>query len=568
MATLEAAEHATPPLRRLMQLIAPERHDVGVVITFSVLVGLLTLAVPIAVQALVNFVAFGGLVQPLLILSAVLFAFLALAGFVRTIKTYAVEMIQRRLFVRTAHELAHRLPRVRMSEYDRHHGPELVNRFFEVLTLQKAGSILLLDGIGVALQSCIALVILAFYHPFLLAFDIVLVGVVALILFVVGRGGVATAIAESRAKYAVAAALEEIARNPLTFKSLGGMQYAAGRTDRLAVDYVQARQAHFRIVLRQIVGAVLLQAVAGTALLLVGGWLVIQGQLTLGQLVAAELIVASMLAAFAKFGKQLESFYDLLAGVDKLGQLLDLQLDLARAGTADGGSGPAGLLVHDVSYAFPGRPPIIQGLSLQVEPGERVCVFGTQGSGKSTLAELLYGVRTPAHGYLALDGDDYRDLGSESLRSAVALVKGFEVIEASIFENVRLGRSEIDRAMVREALDRVGLLDEVRLLPDGIETPLNAQGRPLSGGQLRRILIARAIVARPRLIVVDGLLDDLDADATRQVLQALFHPDRSWTVVVLSHAPHMPPGFDRQLQLSALYQAGDTDASVTAESAR
>lgn len=537
------------PFRRLLALLRPERRDILIVVAFAIGVGVLTLATPVAVQALVNFVAFGGLVQPLVVLGLLLFAFLVLAGAIRVFKTWVVDVLQRRIFVRVATDLSNRLPRVRVDAYDRGHGPELVNRFFDVLTVQKASATLLLDGVAVVLQAMIGLLILAFYHPILLAFDLVLLLGIAFVLFILGRGAVRTAIAESKAKYAVAASLEEIARNPASFKLTGGTRYARERTDALAVDYVDARRRHFAVVLRQVVGAVGLQAVAGTALLTLGGWLVIQGQLTLGQLVASELIVSTVLASFAKTGKQLESFYDLLAGVDKLGQLIDLPLE--REGGEEhlqADAGGASLTLHQVRFDY-GNRIVLDAVSAHVRAGERVCFVGSHRSGKSTLAELLYGLRMPQQGHIELGGIDIRELSLASLRSQVCMVKGLEVIECSIEENVRMNRPEVTPGDVREALASVGLLDEVRDLPDGLSTHLLSSGAPLSSGQARRLMLARAIAGRPRLLVVDDLLDDLDDEARAHVLATLLDREQPWTLIAFSRYARIGESFDRLVRM-------------------
>ncbi len=316
----DTADHEHPsPLGRLFGLIRPERSDIGAVIVFSIVVGILALASPIAVEALVNTVAFGRYLQPVIILALMLLTFLGFAAAIRALNTYVVEIIQRRLFVRVVEDLAYRLPRVEQAALDGQYGPELTNRFFDVVTVQKVTAALLLDGIAIVLQTVIGMAVLAFYHPFLLGFDFALLVSIAFAIFVLGRGAVKTAVKESKVKYAVAAWMEELTRNPTAFKMHGGMNLALERADKLAVDYLDARKKHFRIVLRQIVFALVLQAVAATALLGLGGWLVIMGELTLGQLVAAELIVMMIVGSFAKLGKHMESFYDLLASVDKLG---------------------------------------------------------------------------------------------------------------------------------------------------------------------------------------------------------------------------------------------------------
>lgn len=542
-------EHTMTPFRRLRGLLAPDARDITIVILFAIGVGILSLATPIAVQSLVNFVAFGGLVQPLFVIGILLFAFLAMAGMIRTYKSYIVDVLQRRIFVRVAGDLAYRLPRVRIEAFDTRSGPELVNRFFDVMTVQKASATFLLDGVGVLLQAFIGLVILAFYHPFLLAFDVVLIGAILFVVFVLGRGAVKTAIKESKAKYAVAASLEEVALNPLTFKQAGGNDFAWHRTDALAAEYVRARRSHFNVVVRQIIGAVALQAIAGTALLTLGGFLVIQGELTLGQLVAAELIVSIVLASFSKFGKQLESIYDLLAGVDKLGHLIDLPLERQDGESLAAASRPGTLSLIDLDFGYDDRRAIFDRLNIRIAAGERVLIVGDHGSGKSTLTDLLCGARTPTAGRVELDDLDFRDLSLEAIRRHVAVVKGLEIVDGSIIDNVRLDRSDVCHQDIRRALDDVGLSQELRELPQGLDTQLNNQGRPLSYGQARRLMVARAIAGSPRVVVLDNLLDDLDAQSRAVIVRMILDLDRPWTVIVTSHQAHQIPGLSRTIKL-------------------
>ncbi|WP_054775020.1 hypothetical protein [Methylogaea oryzae] len=243
------------PLARLRELAALEREDIGAVIAYSVGIGVMSLATPVAVQALVNTIAFGALLQPLVVLTLVLLVCLSLNNLLLGVQFYVVEMLQRRLFVRYLGEAGARLQGVCAAARDRRDVPELVNRFFDVLTVQKAGAVLLLEAVAYLLQSFIGMILLAFYHPMLLAFDLFLLGALAFILLVLGRGGVETAIAQSKAKYAAVAWLEELARNPLLGKFADGESYLAVRTDQAARGYLDACANHFRVVMRQNVGA-------------------------------------------------------------------------------------------------------------------------------------------------------------------------------------------------------------------------------------------------------------------------------------------------------------------------
>ncbi len=530
-------EHHAGPIKRLIQLTWPDRGDFLIVLVFAFAIGFLSLATPVAVQTLVNFVAFGGSTQPVVVIGLLLLSLLLFVGAMRAVKTVVVEMVQRRVFVRVVGEMAHRLPHVSIHAYDRGHGPELVNRFFDVFTVQKVGATLMLDTVGVLLQAGVGLLVLAFYHPWLLWFDLVLVAALAFVIWILGIGAIRTAIEESRAKYEVAGSLEEIARNPLAFRIGGAPRLARLRSDELASEYIRCRKKHFAVVLRQVVGFVLLQALASTALLTLGGTLVIRGELTLGQLVAAELIVATVLTSAAKLGKTLESVYDLLAASNKLGHLLDVPLERMDGGALRRAPGAATIEFRNITFGHRPNHPLIRDFTLRLAPREVVLVVGRQGSGKSTLADLAIGLREPQSGVVLFDDLDLRELHLDSLREDIGILQGIEIIEGSLAENVALRRQSVSDEDVRAALAIVGLLDDALGLPRGLQTRLNSLGGPLSYGQARQLMLARAIAGRPRLLILDDGLNDLDPQVRPRVWSALTGPDVPWTLLALVRDP-------------------------------
>jgi putative ABC transport system ATP-binding protein len=542
--------HHMPPFRRLLGLLRPEVGDMWLVLLFAVGVGAFSLATPVVAMAVVNTVALGTLVQQLLVLCAALAVALSLAGALTFLQVVVVEFIQRRVFVRVAADLAHRLPRVDLRAFDRQHGPELVNRFFDVLTVQKSAATLLLDGITIALQVLMGLFLLGFYHPYLLAFDVFLIAALVLLFAVLGRGAVGTAVRESIAKYKVAGWMEEVARHPIAFKMAGGPRLAVEQTDGLTREYLLARSHHWRILMRQVGFALFLQVAANAGLLAVGGILVGRGELTLGELVAAEIIVTLVVATFSKLGKQLEAYYDLLAAVDKLGHLLDLPLERGGGERHQGRGAGASVTVHDVTFSYAGQHVrSLSHTSLALRPGERVALMGANGAGKSTLSDLLYGLRTPDNGWVEIDGVDLRTVRLDTLREHVAMVKGIEVIEGTVLENVRLGRDGVTEADVRTALRNVGLLDVVLRLPGGLHTQLWTGGSPLSLGQANRLMLARAVVGRPRLLILDEALDHMDADIRDTVLPTVLGADAGWTLLIVTHSDEVAKLCDRIVHL-------------------
>ena len=520
------------PIERLRQLLQPEWSDIWIVLIFALVSGILALATPIAVEALVNTVAFGRFVQPILILATILLTFLGFRAALRGLQTYVVEIIQRRLFARVAADLAQRISRTESKVTDDVFMPELVNRFFDIVTVQKVAAQLLLDGIGLLLTTIIGMIVLGFYHPWLLGFDLLLIAAITFIVFILGRGAIPSAIKESKNKYLMAAWLEDIARCPASFRNDGGLEFAMERADRLIHEYLYARKKHFRILMSQIIFSLGLQAVASTILLGLGGFLVVSGELTLGQLIAAELIVTAIVGGFAKFGKHMESYYDLLASVDKLGALFDLPTEREDGMLSIVPDGPIQVEFNAAGYYWPGQASVTNRVSAVIEPGSSLALVGPSGTGKTTLLDLLLGARAPSTGNVTVDGFDPRDVRPDVLRSHVALVRGTEVFHATLEENVHLHREHISAGSVREVLTGVGLLDVVTSLPDASDTMLSSGGMPLTENQLKLLSVARATVGSPELLLVDGILDGLSDSELDAVLEFLTLPDQPWTLII------------------------------------
>lgn len=556
-----AAPHPAPH-RRLIALLWPERADIAIIVLFSVFTGLLYLASPLAVDAVVNNISFGGqepvYKQTLLVLALALLVFLVVLSLVSAAQYLVVELIQQRIFVRLAGDLTRRLPRLLYGALERTKRPELVNKFLDVVTVQKSCAVILLDGVNVVLSMLIGLLVVAFYHPFLLVFDLLLILGLLAVVYPLGRNGVRTSIAESYAKHAVAGWFEQVVLFPVLFKCPGAAEFSNRRTDNLVGTYLTARKAHFRILLRQILALLALQALASAMLLAIGGLLVLQGELTLGQLVASELIVSAIVASLVSLGKHIENWYDALAATDKLGSIVDLPVESADGEATPPAEGPLGVEVRDLAFAYQRGRPLFNDLRLSVAAGERLAITGPTGAGAGTLLELIFRLRLPGAGMVLLDGVDARHWQLDALRRQVALVREAEIVEGTLLENVRLGRPDISAADVQEALEQVGLMPAVLRLPEGMHTPLHPGGRPLSDSQRIRLCLARVILGSPRLILVDKLLDGLDPGEAAPLLRALFDGPRRWTLVVATRDEDIRRHCDRVFRLGVDSVAGAT----------
>lgn len=532
-------------LSQLFNFLRPETRDVRTVVIFSIVTGLLSLATPLAVEAIVNTITFGRYFQPLLILSLIVFVFLAFRSALQTLMAVVVEIIQRRMFVRTVSDLASRIPEIPAEKLRGIHGPELFNQFFDVFNIQKITAKLLLDTLAVALQTVIGLSVLAFYHPFLLGYDIGLIAIMGVILFVIGRGAVKTAVAESKTKYKTAAWLQELSRHGETFKYNGGSEFGVNRADELAVKYLDDRKSHFRIRIRQYGFVLFMQAVAATVLLALGGYLVIIDEMTLGQLVAAELIVSVILGSFAKFGKDLESYYDLLASMGKLGQLFDLPKESRkRTEGTDIVPGPLKVEFSSVTTTHGSGQP----LNIVVEPKERLAIIGRSGTGKSELIGFLKKQSQPKTGRILINNCRYDWLANQDINERIVFISKVEIFKGSIEENIRLGRVSIAQPDIQAILEQLGVSKALLSYHDGIQTQLSVGGYPLSHVEAIRIVLARGLIGNPSLILIDGLFDQLADEDLTELLEKLSVFSQT-TFIVTSGRQQVASWADKSVEL-------------------
>lgn len=529
---------SSSPWTRLRKLITLEGPEMAAILVFAIALGGLSLAVPVAVQVLVNTIAFGSLLQPLVTLAILLFGVLALSALIQVAEWYAMEVLMRRVFVRVAEDFSRRFAAAKVENADMRDGRELANRFFDAVSVQKTLSGLLLDGLGLALQTAVGLLLLAFYHPVLLAFDVALLFGLGLVL-TLGYGAVPSSLAESQAKYRVAAWVQEIAGNFAIFKREDAAIVAAQKSDALTRAYLGQRRQHYRVVLRQLAGGLGLQVLAMVALLGLGGWLVMKGELTLGQLVAAELVVGTIGVGFAKVGKQLEKAYDLLASLDKIGMVLDMSIDPPAAGPQRA-EGPLRVRLDGLRLAR-GTWRSGETVDLRVDEGARLHLAGPGGCGKSTLLETLAGLRSGVEGKLRLEGARMASGVEVELRKRAYLVRGNQLVEGTILENLRFGRFDASEDEAWAALETAGLTQVVRALDDGLETKIGREHGPLSTSQRARLCLARALLCRPELMLIDGALDLAEVDTARDgsLLEAFLGEQAPWAAVVVTRDPNV-----------------------------
>lgn len=561
------------PLRRLLRLLSRDRRDILYVYGYAIFNGLVALSLPLGVQAIIGLVLAERVSSSWIILTTVVTLGVWLSGVLQVVQLSITEVLQQRMFTRAAFEFAYRIPRLDGRATRGVYTPELVNRFFDILNVQKGLSKLLLDFSSSALQILFGLILLSFYHPVFIFFGLALFSLLTAIFLYTGKWGLASSLEESKWKYAMAHWLEDLARGMRTFKLAGTTDLPLRRTDDLVTEYLSARKAHFRVLVLQYGHIVAFKGLITAGLLAIGGYLVIENQINVGQFVASEIIIILTMNSAEKLILTMEPIYDILTAVEKIAQVTDLPLepeqdgvgveDIQRSGLSDKGWGLSFRGVSLEGWAA-GDKGVLSGIDLDIAPGERVCVSGPTGSGKSALLRLMAGLDDGASGIRLVNGIPVGNIDGCALRSHIGDALEDEVIfHGTVAENIALGRPGVDFAAVQWAAHSVGLDALVAAWPQGYDTRLETGGMGLPSSAIRRIFLARAIAARPHLLVLDQPLKSQSPEERLRLASYLCDRQHPWTLVIASNEPEIQRACDRVIHLAAgRIQAPNANAQV------
>ena len=526
-------------LDRLGLFLKQERSLLLTILTYAVAVALFSLIIPLTVQELVNTFAFS--VSPLMVVTivSIMAGILLIVGIFRVLQFYATDILERRIFVRVTLAVARVLPRFNEATFP----SDSISRFFETVFLQRALSSLVVDFTNVVIGGLIGMTLLALYHPYFVIFDLVLVGSMLLIA-ILGKGGLRTTLHMSEAKYEVFHWLQEVADNLLQFKATSSSEFIVNNADTLATQYVHARQSRFRVLLRQYIGSLLIQVVLHTGLLGTAGWLLSQGELTLGQLVAAEVIVASLLLKLDSVVKRTYVMYYFFTALTELDHLFSLPKDAIPQETdfTIPPSDSTGLHLTCSHMNWASESPLHQTTAnFEALPGEKVALVCSTESVRHRVSLVLAGFHRPPTGVVRYNGLDLKTLSRDQLNAQRGIVFGRDLtlFERSVADNIIVGRPRLESQDVMWALKLTQLDQELEAMPDGLETMVTERGRDFTPSQRLRILLARAIITRPPLLILDGGMHEVPSHIREPLLFHLSSKDCPWTLVIVTTDPQV-----------------------------
>ncbi|MEK9908023.1 MAG: ABC transporter ATP-binding protein, partial [Aquiluna sp.] len=340
----------------------------------------------------------------------------------------------------------------------------------------------------------------------------------------------------------LATRVEEAVHGVRVLKSFGRGAFAASQFSSQASDLQSTEMRKAKAVANIWLYLILIPELAIGLSMLAGVWLVAQGEMSVGTLVAFFATAMVLRWPTESLGFLLSFTLEAKTATERFFEVMDELNPITDPKSPKQVADPKGLLeFRDVVFRYPDAAddtaPLLDGVNLRIQPGESVALIGLTGCGKSTLTALTTRLYEVTGGSITIDGVDIRDISRAELRTLIAMAfEDATLFSSSVRDNVLLGNESENEADLKQALE-IAQAQFAYELPDGLDTTIGEEGLSLSGGQRQRLALARAVAAKPRILVLDDPLSALDVDTEAMVEDALRHVLKDTTALIVAHRP-------------------------------
>ena len=529
-------------LDKFFKIIRLEKKEVTAIYFYAILSGVIQLTLPLGIQTIINFsqAAAGTANLPVSIILLIFIVLIGIlvSGILQVNQMKIVEKIEQSIFTRFSLDFANKIPKIDSKELNNDHLPELMNRFFEVINLQKGLSKILLDIPLAVIQIVFGLVLLSFYNSTFIILGLLLILLLYFIFNYTSKKGLIASYNESENKYEVASWLEEIARSYKTFKISSQNNFHLKRTDDLVKDYLVSKTKHFEILKFQYWSLIVFKLLISAMMLIIGAVLLINQQLNIGQFIAAEIVILLILGAVEKLILNLEVAYNILTGVEKLNVINDKKSEVQGQMFFISNNNGIALEVQNLNFKFDDNKPLLENLSFNIPAGAKVCVMGDGGSGKSILLELIGGTLKNFEGVINVNTIPINNLNQKEYRKNIGIFYNEQdIFEGTLYENICMGNESITPADIMKHAEMLEIKEFISLLPEGLYTPLQPTGKGLSTIMAKKILLLRAIVHQPELLVLDEPFELAGAESSKKISKYLIDLPNTTCMIVSGYVP-------------------------------
>lgn len=538
------------PFRRIFAILKADRSEITSVYFYAILNGLIQLSLPLGIQAIIGFVLGGVVSTSLVILIVLVVVGVFLNGLLQVNQMKLIEKIQQKLFARYSFEFANRLPRIDLQKTDDVYLPELTNRFFDVISLQKGVAKVLIDIPTASIQILFGLILLCFYHPIFIAFGLILILILFFLLRFTGPKGLETSYQESYYKYRVAGWLEEIARIVKSLRFSKGSLIHLRKNDELTTQYIHNRTSHFKILLFQYWSLVGFKVIITAAMLIVGTLLLVDQQINIGQFIAAEIVIITILNSVEKFTLNLDKVYDILTSVGKLSKVIDKPLETSGVLDLTEVEGGLSVEIRDLEFTYDQERKVLRDININIPSGHKAVLMGADGSGKSTLLKILTGAYQPTKGNILINGIPLNNYNLTNLRSHMGIYfTQQDIFQGSLMENITMGNTNIHYQEIMNVAKKLGLTEFLIQLPGGLQHQIDPVGKKLSRNSIQKILILRMLMLKPKLILMEEPWSGIEEAFKSRMENYLLNELKQTTMVMITNDHSFANQCDQVIEL-------------------
>ncbi|MEI6582660.1 MAG: ABC transporter ATP-binding protein [Chitinophagia bacterium] len=519
--------------RSMLSLLKPDRKDISAIYFYAILAGLVQLSLPLGIQSIINFVLAGTISTSIVVLIVLVVGGTLLGGLLQVRQLQLIEKLKQKIFVRYSLEFADRIPQLNVEKLDKYHLPELINRFFEVPSFQKGIEKILLDLPTAVIQMALGLLLLSFYHPVFIAFGAILILAIILIIRFTVQPGFSAALEASDYKYKVAAWLQELARMIKSFKYTRNCDIQIQKTDELATGYLEARTSYFKILLTQAWSLIGFKTLITAGMLIVGATLLVDQEINIGQFIAADLVIITIIGSVEKMLVSLDAFYEMFTSVEKMNTIIGAEKETEGTAVLSNDSEGMKIEFDKVNFAYPDGNTILHNITFSIEPGQIALLTGSSGSGKSSLFRLLTGAFKSFEGQILIDGLPISNFRLSSLRQQTGvLLNQQDIFRGTLMENVTMGDSSISISEIMGVAEYTGLIPFIQSQSQGFDTLLDPLGKRLSQSIRQRILLTRSLLGKSRLLLLEEPFLQLSVDEKKLLIQYIKTNRKSTAIII------------------------------------
>jgi len=533
------------PVKRLFSLLKNNKKEVGQIYWLALFYGLISLSLPFGIQSIINFIQGGTYSTSYFVLVILITLGVIIYSILQIIELRILENIQQKIFTYAGLDFTYRFPRIKIEGLSNINARDLANRFFDSIILEKSIIKLLTDFSISAIQIIISALVLSLYHSSFMILNIIAILFLYFLFKYTFERTLNTGLKYSKIKYNTAYWIEEVANASSTFKLAGITDLPMQQTDTLLVEYLKKRNEHYRWLNIQYIGLNITKTIYILGFLLIGGIMVMEQKMNIGQFVAAEVLVITIMNGIDKVLNTLKNLYDTLISIEKIAEVTDLNLENNNYQKVIYPSSEKSMhiKINNLNFKYPdtNKDPdknklILKNINVEIYKNERVLITGEQNSGKSTFIKVLSSLYEIKDGDILYNNISIKNIDLDKLRYDIGIFFKEDVIfNGNIWDNITLGRDGIDKTFLFEIIERINLNDELKELSSGLNTEVKSHGFELPFSTVNKILLLRAIATQPKLLLMENITLGMSDTESEKIIDTITDKKYNWTLVCIGN---------------------------------